>query len=367
MKNNLPIAAVFIFILSLAGLKSIAITPDTAGMDSNPILRDPDPVHTNPNTDRKNSHPVHTNPDTVRAGIYITSIHNIDFKDREYTITFWLWLKYNHKRFDFLKNLEIPNAKKEEKTFITVDSTKGDTISILMKVQCVMKDSWRINKFPFDKQKLWLTIENSQYSSDSLIFVPEMTGLLLPDMAGWPIDKRMRYAMRGWKIDSCNFSSGISAYETAFDDENIPAPHSEYSAFKIRISISHVGAGLLFCKIFLGMYIAFLIAYVCLYIQPANYDSRFQLSVGALFATIGNKYVIEASLPESTTFTLVDSLHALTLFFILLTIAATIISLRIVRLRKKPNALKFDMIAGQLLLLIYIICNVIFISKACSG
>jgi len=367
MKNSLPIAPVLIFILLLAGLKSIALNPDTARMSSSPVLTNPDPVHTNPKTDRRNPDPVDTKRDTVRIGIYITSIHNIDFKDREYTITFWLWLKYNNKRFDFLKNLEIPNAKKEERTFTTVDSTKKDTISILMKVQCVMKDSWRIEKFPFDNQKLWLTIENSQYPSDSLVFVPEMTGLLLPGTAGWPIDKRIRYAMRGWKIDSCYFSSGISTYETAFDDENIPGPHSEYSAFKVRISISHIGTGLLFCKIFLGMYIAFLIAYVCLYIRPANYDSRFQLSVGALFATIGNKYVIEASLPESTTFTLVDSLHGLTLFFILLTIAATIISLRIVRLRKKPNAFKFDMIAGQLLFLIYIICNVIFISKACSG
>lgn len=366
MKNNLPIVAVLLFIL-LAGLKSIAMSPDTVRMKSYTVLKNPDPVHTKPTTDRRNPAPIHTKPETVRVGIYITSIHNIDFKDREYTITFWLWLKYNNKRFDFLKNLEIPNAKKEEKTFVTVDSTKGDTISILMKVQCVMKDSWRIDNFPFDNQKLWLTFENSQYPSDSLLFVPEMTGLLLPDMRGWPIDKRMRYAMRGWKIDSCYFSSGVSKYETAFDEENISEPHTEYSAFKVRISISHTGAGLLFCKIFLGMYIAFLIAYVCLYIQPANYDSRFQLSVGALFATIGNKYVIEASLPESTTFTLVDSLHALTLFFILLTIASTIISLRIVRLKKRPNAFKFDMIAGQLLLLLYIICNVIFISKACSG
>ncbi|HOZ80495.1 MAG TPA: hypothetical protein PLY34_21060, partial [Ferruginibacter sp.] len=32
--------------------------------------------------------------DTVSVGIYITSIHDIDFKQKEYTITFWLWLKY---------------------------------------------------------------------------------------------------------------------------------------------------------------------------------------------------------------------------------------------------------------------------------
>ncbi|MFI5154528.1 MAG: hypothetical protein ACHQET_14420, partial [Chitinophagales bacterium] len=46
--------------------------------------------------------------DTVKTGIYITSIHDIDFKQKEYTINLWLWLKYKNKEFDFLQNLEIP-------------------------------------------------------------------------------------------------------------------------------------------------------------------------------------------------------------------------------------------------------------------
>ena len=45
-------------------------------------------------------------PDTVKTGIYITSIHDIDFKQKEYTVDFWLWLKYKNKDFDFSKNLE---------------------------------------------------------------------------------------------------------------------------------------------------------------------------------------------------------------------------------------------------------------------
>ena len=52
-----------------------------------------------------------TKPDTVQAGIYITSIHDIDFKEKEYTTNLWLWLKYKNKDFDFYNNLEIPQAK----------------------------------------------------------------------------------------------------------------------------------------------------------------------------------------------------------------------------------------------------------------
>jgi phosphoglycerol transferase MdoB-like AlkP superfamily enzyme len=117
---------------------------------------------------------------------------------------------------------------------------------------------------------------------------------------------------------------------------------------------------------FLGMYVAFLISYVCFYIQPENFDSRFQLSVGALFATIGNKYIVESSLPDSTTFTLVDALHALTLLFILATIGATIVSLRIGKRYKTFSSRKWDMIVAQVILLLYLIGNAYFIIHSIS-
>jgi hypothetical protein len=112
------------------------------------------------------------------------------------------------------------------------------------------------------------------------------------------------------------------------------------------------------------MYIAFLIAYVCFYIHADGMDSRFGLSVGSLFAVIGNKYIIDSSLPESTSFTLVDTLHGITLFFIFTIITATAYSLLLVKKNKVKQAYRFDMIAAQVVLAIYIFLNLYFISKA---
>ena len=300
------------------------------------------------------SHAQGIKPDTVSVGIYITSIHDIDFKQKEYTVTFWLWLKYKNKQFDFLQNLEVPQAKTVARSFATIDST-GDSIYMLMKLQCVMKDSWKIGSFPFDSQKLRLSIENSQYDSRSLIFVA--------DTAGKHYDQR--FTLNGWSIDSCIILTGTKIYETGFGDASLAKPHTEYSAFRVRISINR-DAGGLFWKMFLGMYIAFLIAYVCFYIHADGIDSRFGLSVGSLFAVIGNKYIIDSSLPESTTFTLVDTLHGLTLCFIFAVITATAYSLKLVKENKEKKANRFDMIAAQALLLIYVILNIYFISQANS-
>jgi len=293
--------------------------------------------------------------DTVKVGIYITSIHDIDFRQKEYTVNFWLWLKYRNKDFDFLQNLEVPQAKTVTKSFSTVDSS-GDRIYMQMKLQCVMKDSWRIGNFPFDVQKLRLSIENSQYDSKSLIFVPDTVGAHYDS----------RFALSGWKVDSCIVYTGTKAYETAFGDESLAKPHTEYSAFRVRLSIRR-DAGGLFWKMFLGMYIAFLIAYICFYIHVDSIDSRFGLSVGSLFAVIGNKYIIDSALPETSSFTLVDMLHGLTLSFIFCVVTSTAYSLRLVKQNKIKEAARFDRIISQVLLLIYIILNVYFISRATSG
>jgi hypothetical protein len=308
----------------------------------------PDTVNRTDTANRK------AKPDTVQVGIYITSIHDIDFKQKEFSVNFWIWLKYRNRAFDFYQNLEIPGAKTVSKSFMTID-TSGGKVYMQMKLQCTMKDSWRINNFPFDQQRLRLSIENSQFDSRYLVFAA--------DTVGNHYDPR--FTVSGWIIDSCVIYTGIKQYETAFGEEGLLRPHTDYSAFRVRVVINRDASGL-FWKMFLGMYIAFLIAYVCFFIHADGIDSRFGLSVGSLFAVVGNKYIIDSSLPESTSFTLVDTLHGITLFAIFIVIAANAYSLQLVKKNLHAKARRFDLFFGQSLLAVYIILNVYFIVRAAA-
>jgi Ca2+/Na+ antiporter len=291
-------------------------------------------------------------PDTVYTGIYITSIHDIDFKQKEFTVNLWLWLKYKNKDFDFVQNLEVPQAKTVVKSFSTIDTT-GNKIYIIMKLQCVMKDSWKINSFPFDRQKLRLTIENSQYDSKSLIFVA--------DTLGNHYDPR--FTVQGWAIDSFAVSTRIKSYETAFGDDSQPRPHTEYSQYRVKIGLVREAMGM-FLKMFIGMYVAFLIAFACFFIHADSIESRFGLSVGALFAVIGNKYVIDSALPESSSFTLVDTLHGITLLFIFGVIASSIYALNLLKKHEIQRSNRFDRFASIILLTVYLVLNVYYIWDA---
>ena len=293
-------------------------------------------------------------PDTVTVGVYVNSVHDIDFKEKQYVISLWLWLKYKTPDFDFSKYLEVPMAKSVDKSFYTVDTLEDGKIYMLMKLQCVMKDSWKIDNFPFDRQKLRFSIENSQYDSGDLIFAEDTVG-----------KHYSKWVTSGWNIipDSFKIFTNIKKNETAFGEPTLVKPNSEFSAFRVNIGIER-DSWWLFLKLFIGMYLSFLLSFLCFFIHVDNIDSRFNLSVGSLFAVIGNKYVIDSALPESNTFTLVDTLHGLTLFFVFVVVACSAYSLNLVKSNKLAETKRFDKAAAWILLAIYLGLNYWFVSKA---
>jgi hypothetical protein len=291
-------------------------------------------------------------PDTVSVGIYITSIHDIDFRQKEYLMNLWLWLKYRRPEFDFMKNLEVPMAKSFEKSYSTLDTLEDGRLYMLMKLQCVMKGTWRVNDFPFDRQRLRFGIENSMFDARELIFTADTLG-----------KHYGKYFLMGWEKDSFNITTNIREYETAFGDPSYEKPHSEYSTYRATIVV-HRESWELFFKMFLGMYISFLISCICFYIHPDNMDSRLALSVGALFAVVGNKYIVDSSLPESSSFTLVDTLHGITLFYVFSVIVSSVHTLKLMKENKVERAKKHNRITGRILFLVYVLLNAWFILKA---
>ena len=291
-------------------------------------------------------------PDTVNVGIYVTSIHDLDFRQKQYSINLWLWLKYSNTEFDFMKNLEVPIAKSVEKSYATIDTLDDGRIYMLMKLQCIMKGTWNISNFPFDRQKLRFSIENSMYDSKALLFTADTLG--------------KHYGMNflsEWEKDSFNINTEIRQYETAFGDPELDEPHSEYSSYNATIVV-HRNSWEMFFKIFLGMYISFMISTICFFVHPDNMESRLALSVGSLFAVIGNKYIIDSTLPESNTFTMVDSLHGLTLLYIFLVIASSVYTLRLLRKGFEQRAEKQNRLMGWFLFLFYIVLNIYVILSA---
>ncbi len=289
-------------------------------------------------------------PDTVTAGAYVISVHDINFHEKEYTIRFWLWFLYSNPDFDFSTQLDIPNAKSIDPPEIIYDSLDGKAW-VIMKMKCTMKQNWDVRDFPFDEQRLKVQIENTLFDSTSLVFKS--------DKSGSNFD--YKEAIDGWNIKDFKVVNGVNDYETGFGD-----PESDYQVFsatKIEMNIEREAWGL-FAKIFIGMYIAFLIAIISFTPKPSELEPRFGLPVGGLFAAVGNKYIIDSLLPESSDFTLVDTLHSLTYLAIFGCLLVSAIALKYNDTGNIDSSHRVNRIGARLVIGIYVVANILFVILA---
>lgn len=291
-------------------------------------------------------------PDTVRVGSYVISVHDINFHEKEYTARFWIWFVYSNPKLDFTQQLDIPNSKSVEQAFPIKDSLEGKAW-VMMKMKAVMKEKWNVSDFPFDSQHLNIHIENSQYDTSSLIFKP--------DTAGSRFDPEE--AIDGWKIKNFRVSTHLKKYETGFGDSRPGHGSQIFSSFQVEMDLERDAIGL-FMKIFVGMYISFLIAFLSFAPKPHELDPRFGLPVGGLFAAVGNKYIIDSILPESSTFTLVDTLHTLTFMAIFSMLVVSAICIRLHDKGKISASERLNKTGFGFILAMYLFFNILFVSIA---
>jgi hypothetical protein len=296
--------------------------------------------------------PAESLPDTVKAGAYVISVHDINFHEKEYTMRFWLWFLYSNPDFDFSRQLDIPNAKTIDKPEIIVDSMEGKAW-VIMKMKTIMKENWNVQDFPFDQQHLRVEIENTLFDKSSLVFLPDTAGSRFDD----------REAIDGWLIRNFKVTSQENNYETGFGDSRPGKNSATFSQFTIEMDIERNAWGL-FLKIFIGMYIAFMISMISFTPHPSELEPRFGLPVGGLFAAVGNKYIIDSLLPETSAFTLVDTLHSLTYFSIFATLLVSTYALHLHDKNKTEEALRVNRICSRLLVAGYIIANILAITIA---
>ena len=291
-------------------------------------------------------------PDTARVGAYVISVHDINFHDKEYTARFWLWFLYDNPEFDFTTQLDIPNAKTIEPPESIIDTVDGKAW-VMLKMKCVMKENWSVQDFPFDKQHLRVQIENSILDNTILIFDPDLAGSKFDD----------EEAIDGWTIKDFKVGVRDNSYSTGFGDPRAGRDHQTFSQFTIDMDIERDAWGL-FMKIFLGMYIAFLIATISFTPHPSEMEPRFGLPVGGLFAAVGNKYIIDSLLPESSSFSLVDTLHALTFIAIFGTLLVSAIALNQYDKGKKELSELTNRRGARIVITIYVVLNLVFITLA---
>jgi hypothetical protein len=262
--------------------------------------------------------------DTVR--IIIQHIFDIDFVKQEYKIEFWL--KFTSEDSCSLVKLEeqlaVVHAKKT--TIDTIPNWNQDNCSPPdsgrnnnhyfrknLKVTCTMIQEWTLNRFPFDSQNLHIAFYNAARGKKWVKLLASRD-VGYADTLSENEPKNSILVENGWVIE--NRTIGVDSSNAEFNDATLSTSNSRHSAAGFTLTLSREKVWGLYFKLLIGMYVAFSVAAVALFIDISETHASFDLPVGGLFAAIANKYIIETILPETPLFTLVDFLHAVTIVFI---------------------------------------------------
>lgn len=288
-------------------------------------------------------------PDTIRTGIYLKSLFDFNSSAFSYDVDLWMWFKYKNDSLNPLRSIEIANAKKYDYVEPSVEKREGINWAS-QNCKATINQNWDLKRYPFDHQKLEVILEESQFDARKVILVADLNKFEYNNL----ID------VKGWRIDSSSINNGLSYYKTDFGDPTLNG-ESHYSKVYYTIFLSR-DSWALFFKLFTGCYVAFLVSFLVFFIKPIYVDPRFGLSIGGLFASVGNKYVVDSNMPESISFTLVDKIHDITFVYILLTIFLSLISLRIFDKSKNELYEKFDKYSSVFVFSTYLLINILMIN-----
>lgn len=288
-------------------------------------------------------------PDTVKIGAFISDIYDLNLSSRSFSTQFWVWFNYRTEGLKPLETIEVVNAKELDSS-LDFEEIKNGVFWSGKKITAVIKKDWDIRRFPFDAQTMTIVLEDSNNDMEAMVFVP--------DVANTRLDSNL--VLANWVIESFELHTGSRKYGTTYGDPELTDGSSEYPQAAITIKIKRKSWGLFF-SLFTGMYVAFFISSLVFFIDPIEVDPRFGLSVGGLFAAVGNKYIVDSILPQSTTFSLVDKLHILTFIFLLLCIVLSVISLRLWKNGREALSARFDRRAYAWILGLYVLINVLVI------
>ena len=240
-------------------------------------------------------------------GLYITDLYNFDQVNQTFQADLWLWINYFGDEIDFDGSLDFINSLDEtQKNYQSEHFESLNRNYMQQKFTGNFRCEWDLSRFPFDKNLLKVEIEDYR-PIEEINFVPDYKNSKVSDSISFS----------EWKVSPLYIDSQPFTYDSNFGDLSSTSDTGTYSRIVASVMISRLTPWITFLKLTFGVYVAFVLSVVSLSIRPET-DSRLSLPCAALFAVVSNKYVVESVVPSSTSLTMLDSIHIITMVSILL-------------------------------------------------
>ncbi|MGI0484784.1 hypothetical protein ACN4EK_05045 [Pantanalinema rosaneae CENA516] len=253
----------------------------------------------------------------VEVGFYPMHVYELNIASNTYYIDAYVWLKWQGK-LDPIANLEFTNAVDEwgmtqraeyEKPIQQADGSWYQGL----RIEGRFFQPFGLSRYPLDQQQLGITIENSIYTANQLVYVADTKDSGYVDtlsVQGWQI--------RGWRLQNLlhTYPSRFGFVETATNP---------YSAVRYELQVTRPLSYFLW-KLLLPLVIVLASSWGALLLNPTYVDPRIAIPITALLTIVFLQQSYSSALPESGYLVLLDKIYALAYLLVIATIMEAIVT-----------------------------------------
>ncbi len=271
---------------------------------------------------KPSSNNAYANAKVVVAGSYIERVTSFELAKSKWDYEFYQWFKWDPSQINFtnLDSLQrrsvlpvnlpfkIINGHIQESEIVEFNLSADKKLAyVLYFVRASSTQFFSPNAFPMDKHFLYIPIEHVDLDATKLKFIP--------DLISSKISSRVKINgyVKGERMASSSLHSYQSAYGNPVEKMNATKTFNQY---RFGMNIEREGYGY-YLKLFTVLLVSVMIAFLSFYAEKTD---KLRITVGALFTTAANNYVLTRNIPETSSISVaefVDIISLITIFIIM--------------------------------------------------
>lgn len=245
-------------------------------------------------------------------GMEIADIYDIDMNSNSFTSDFYYWVKLDSANLDAEKHIIFQNMKQSESSKeLIFQKTHGSNIYKLYKVSGIFYVNYNLDKYPFDKQEIYIRAEilnpsdKIKISFDQKSFAKDDKKLESFKITEW--NKEKFYVT----VDN-EINRGMHG-DPDIDEDKL----SEFKNIYFRLEI---GRKVLkpMLEIVLPLILIGLISCTLLFLKDISFENLGEVSIGVFMSIVAFSISFSASTPSSDSLTRADILFWITFIIVLI-------------------------------------------------
>lgn len=219
---------------------------------------------------------------TVEVGLWLNGLHDVDFLSGSFKAVFYIWWITEDPDFAPFDSLQVLNGRDWSENAVNTQQLPDGRHYTAGFLSTTVTHDWDLQYYPFDRQRLEIVIE-TPYTANQLRFMPQNNRSVVSEFA----------EVEGFRIEGLKLEARTETYNTDFGLDD--ADGTRFSRLSIQVDLVRE-SGRIVLAILVGFAVANVIALLTFAIDKSLLSIRAAMVGGAIFASIGNMYLLNSQM-----------------------------------------------------------------------